>query len=267
MIWKLRPSTCAARVTINACDLGLLLGTRTSNSGICCGFPGMCIRIRRGSVAGLSGHLKERIAHLQAYRWSSYPSYIGRSKPLGFVDYAPILNMVEESAGGGRNGYRRYVDSGLAETDEEFKGVLKASPCCIGNEGFRLWVERWRGHGLSKRKQKQDVAFRRVIEPLKTTAVLDVLGQIFAVKTPAFSERRRNSALRAVAARCLIRFSGQTQRAAAERLGLGTGAAVSAQMKQLPALLAQNRSLKRLVDRADKELEQLRFKNSRHSSK
>jgi hypothetical protein len=154
------------------------------------------------------------------------------------------------------------VESGLAETDEGFEAVLRASSCYIGDEGFRLRVERWRGQRISQHQKREDVAFRRVIEPLNPQAVLCVLGEVFGVKTQAFSEQRRNSHLRAVAARCLIRFGGQTQRAAAEQLGLSTGAAVSAQLKCLPAMLGGDRSLKRKIDRVDQRLEQLRRRNS-----
>ena len=206
--------------------------------------------------------IKERIAHLHAYPWSSYPSYIGRRKPLKFVDDAPLLKMVDEISGGGRSGYRRYVDSGLAEVDAEFKEALKASPCCVGGAEFRLWVEGLRSQGLSRRKVKEDVALRRVVAPLKPQLVLEVLARVFKVKPDAFQQRRKNPGLREAAARCLIRFSGQTQREAAVQLGLGTGAAVSVQLRRLRGLLERDRSLRRSLDRAQNELERLRQQES-----
>ena len=105
--------------------------------------------------------LRERIAHLHGYAWSSYPSYIGLSKPLDFVDYGPVMKLIKQLSGQGRSGYKRYVDTGLAEIDGDFEEALKASPCCIGEEGFRLWVERLRGVGLKKRKILEDLTFRR----------------------------------------------------------------------------------------------------------
>ena len=202
--------------------------------------------------------LKERLEHLERYPWSSYPSYIGRAKPLEFVDYGPILNMMVGASGAGRRAYRNYVDSGLAEGDAEFKEALKASPCSIGDENFQLWVERLRAQAMGRRRRKEDVAFRRVVEPLAPERVLAELSRVFSVQPEALCQRRRDSTLRAVAARCLLRYSGQTQREAAERLGLRTGAAVSAQVKRLPEVLAGNRSLRRLVGRAERALEQLR---------
>ena len=154
---------------------------------------------------------KERIVHLHAYPWSSYPSYIGGAKPLSFVDYTPILAMVGSRRGRSRSAYRRYVDSGLAETDQEFQQILNASPCAIGEEGFRLWVERLRAQAMGKRSRKEDVSFRRMVAPLAPTAVLNIVAKAFGAAPEDFAQRRTNSSLRAVAAKCLVRYSGQSQ--------------------------------------------------------
>jgi hypothetical protein len=177
------------------------------------------------------------------------------------------MKMIKELTGQERRGYRKYVDSGLASIDSDFKEALKASPCCIGEEGFRLWVERLRSVGLRKRKILEDATFRRVVEPLEPEEMLTVLGQELKVDPSAFEERRRNSALRAAAAKCLIRYSGQTQRQAAQRLGLGTGAAVSVQLKRLPAMLAKDRPFGRSFDRATAALERLQQQRSSAASK
>jgi len=78
------------------------------------------------------------------------------------------------------------------------------------------------------------------------------------VEVSAFRERRRNSALRAVAARMLTRFAAQTQRQVADHLGMGTGGAVSAQVRRLPGLIAEDQQLRRTVQRIEKKLEELR---------
>ena len=74
--------------------------------------------------------------------------------------------MVESSSARRRSGYRCYVDSGLAETDDEFKEALRASPCAIGEESFQLWVERLRSQAMGKRGRKEDVSFRKVVDTI-----------------------------------------------------------------------------------------------------
>ena len=53
----------------------------------------------------------------------------------------------------------------------------------------------------------------------------------------------------------LIRFSGLTQRQVAKRFGLGTGGAVSAQVRRLPGLLEEDRKLRRLTAKIETTLE------------
>lgn len=71
----------------------------------------------------------------------------------------------------------------------------------------------------------------------------------------AFSRRRHNSPLRAVAARFLIRYAGLSQRAVADLLNIGSGAAVCNQLKRLPDRLAADRRLGRLFKMAEERLE------------
>jgi REP element-mobilizing transposase RayT len=69
--------------------------------------------------------LCERVTMLRQYRWSSYRSYIGSDRRIGFVDYAPILALV--SPGGTRpaQAYRRFVEAGIETVDEILAVVSK----------------------------------------------------------------------------------------------------------------------------------------------
>jgi len=113
------------------------------------------------------------------------------------------------------------------------------------------------------------VSFRHIREPLSVETILGILAEGFDVEVDAFRQRRRNSPLRAVAAQFLIRFGGQTQRQAAEHLGMGTGGAVSAQVHKLPGLLAEDRRLRRLMEKTEERLEEERctHKNSHTSNR
>ena len=68
----------------------------------------------------------------------------------------------------------------------------------------------------------------------------------------------RNSALRAVAARFLIRYAGLSQRDIADLLNVGSGAAICNQLTRLPDKLANDRRLRRQVKQAEERLEETR---------
>ena len=203
--------------------------------------------------------LPERIARLRKYRWSSYPGYIGEAKPHEFMDQRPVLAMMSGRAARRSQTYRQFVETGLATGDEEFQEAFRLPGSAIGDEGFRQWVEQLRGRRLAKGRKPEDVAFRRVVMPLNTSVVLSEAARVFGVEPEAFEQRRRHSDLRSVIARCLIQHAGCTQREAAELLGVGTGAAVSLQIKRLRQREKRNHKLAKIIRRLHNSLEKLQI--------
>ena len=94
-------------------------------------------------------------------------------------------------------------------------------------------------------------------EPLSADQVLSVLAECFDVGVSEFKRRRHNSALRAVAARYLTRFAGQSQRDVADLLNVGSGAAVCNQLARLPAKLTSDRHLRKRFQQAEDKLRTL----------
>lgn len=207
--------------------------------------------------------ITERIAALRAYRWSSYPSYIGLHKALGFVTYGPLLCEMGGKRHEWPRRYREFVETGLTESDEEFKSALKASPRSIGSDGFRTWIDELYQKRLETHARPEDVSFRHITEPLPATEVLGVLRGVFGVEEEAFCRRSRNSALRAVAGHFLIRYSGLSQRDAATELKLGSGAGVCNQLKRLPAKLFVEESLRKKFQQADDILRTLKIEHGK----
>lgn len=73
-----------------------------------------------------------------------------------------------------------------------------------------------------------------------------------------FQQRRRKSSLRRVAARFLCRYAGLTQREVTDVLKIGTGAAISCQLRKLAVDLEKDRRLRRRVEQTEERLEGLR---------
>ena len=86
--------------------------------------------------------------------------------------------------------------------------------------------------------------------------MLAILGEAFGVDVAAFNRRRHDSPLRAVAARFLIRYAGLSQRGVAVLVDMGSGAAVCNQLNRLADKLAEDRRLRRLVNKAEEQIEQ-----------
>lgn len=203
--------------------------------------------------------INEKIEYLRNYQWSTYPSYIGKRKRYDFVVYDPVLAEMDGKRGQRPRRYGEFVESGMAETDEEFEEALKGSPRSIGGEAFRMWVDELHakiaaGHGVA-----EDVAFRRVTEPMDSAMVLKIIAEEFHVEVEEFYRRRRGSVLRAVAARCLIRYAGQSQRDVGRVLKAGSGSAISKQLTLHKASLEEGRTAE-LLAKVDRRLTEEREK-------
>lgn len=210
--------------------------------------------------------IAEQIKHLRLYPWGTYPSYIGERKALEFVEYAPILAEMSGKRRDWPKRYREFVETGLAEEDEDFKVVLKGSPRSIGGEGFRAWIDELYQDLLEHHRRPEDAAFRRITEPLTAEVVLSILAEVFEVSVAEFHHRRRNSVLRGMAGRFLVRYAGLTQREAAVKLGGVSGDAVGRQMRKVRELLGNDRHLRRLVGRAEERTDKLRQSMSKPQS-
>lgn len=201
--------------------------------------------------------VRERIAMLREYRWSSYRSYIGRDRPLGFVDYGPILASVAAApSGSAQEEYRRFVESGIEAIDTSFLKAKHASALCIGSEGFRDRTGTLYHRLLDARCRREDTAFRRLGTVLSAEAILAVVCRHLEIERGALLRRRRNSFDRAIAARMLCAHGGLTQRQVAETLGIGTGSPISQQLRKLTRELESNRALRKQVNAIATELEQ-----------
>lgn len=199
--------------------------------------------------------LRERIKILRRYRWSSYQGYIGRAKRHELVTYGPILDLVSNRVHGGARAYRRFVESGLVESDDEFKQVMEESSLSLGDEEFRERIRDMYLDMVQARKRPEDVslraAHRRLVPEVIRKEVLINLG----ISADALAQRRRGSWGRPVFARMLCVYGGLSQREVAELLGIKTGAAVSLQLLRLKQKTEVDRSLRRQVAAIETKLQ------------
>jgi hypothetical protein len=150
------------------------------------------------------------------------------------------------------------VESGLADSDEDFKVALKDSPRSIGGDGFRAWIDKLYQQRVETHARPEDVSFRHISEPLPADEVLRILAAVLDVDIDVFKRRRHGCPLRAIAARYLTRYAGQSQRDVADYLNVGSGSAVGQQLKCLPDKLAKDRSLRRQIKEIEERLENAR---------
>jgi len=210
-----------------------------------------------GRMRGLP--LKERIRRLREYPWSSYRSYIGARKRFEFVDYEPVLALV-----GGRESrrglaYRKFVDSGIAETDEEFRVIVAQRGLGIGSEEFCTWVKDRHLDLMAQQKRLEDAAFRREGRWLGEAAILAEVAKNLGLEPGQLEEGWGRGWARPLAAKMLCKHGGKTQREVAALLGVKTGAAVCIQLRKLEAALKGDARLRAQAAALEERLARLQL--------
>ncbi|MEI6972266.1 MAG: transposase [bacterium] len=216
---------------------------------------GRYVHLNPVKVKGLTEKpVEERVAYLRAYPWSTYPSYIGERPANKFVDYEPMLSLMDGRKSGKPERYRSFVEGGIAEDDEEFLGDLVRSSRSIGSSDYREWIDECYREMVDKRAMKEDVSFRRTIRQVPADTILDAVARAAGTRKESLAERSRDSRWRAVASCMLCKYGGMTQREAAKVLGLKSGVAVSCQLRNLRKILAAGGAMRKVVDRLDSKL-------------
>jgi len=194
--------------------------------------------------ANKSKSITERCAILRNYKWSSYLSYIGKVKKEDFVDYGPVLAMMDGSKKRLKSAYRRFVESGIVDIDSAMIIAKQRSRLCIGSDDSVERIENLYHELVDGRDQKEDISFRRQRFRVDQDTVLSAVCKVFNVDRTALYRRTRNSLLRSMAAKCLCQWSGCTQREVGEILKTGNSPSVSKRLKRLNMLLETDKHAK-----------------------
>jgi hypothetical protein len=187
----------------------------------------------------------ERRRRLEEYRWSSYSAYLRSGAGEEFVEVAPVLRLFSDDTGAARRAYRRYVESNLAQTDEETLALMKGHAHAIGSEEFIDEIETELAARRTGLITDEDLALPRGRIALETiaTAVAEWYG-VGADELRMDGRRAKGQASRAktVAVELSCRLSGETQRSIGAFFG---GVSCSAVDKLRAAIRAERRDQSR----------------------
>jgi putative transposase len=204
---------------------------------------------------------RERVGILRNYPWSSYRSYIGKCARLEFVDYGPILAMMDGSGKKRNSAYRRFVEAGIRRIDAALIDSKRKSRFCIGSESCRKRIDDLYGGLVKGHARKEDVSFRREGRFYSTDDILDVALEVLNADRASLKKRSMNSMARPVVAYALCRYGGRTQRQAAEIIGLRSGVAVSLQIKKLHEQMESDKQLKAIMNEVKHRLDEHKSRN------
>ncbi len=113
----------------------------------------------------------------EQYRWSSYPSYIGKEKEHKWVKYSWILSTFGKGKEAAKRKYRKYVEESL---DKGMENPLKNlyGKVILGSEEF---IEKIKGMYKGKTVSKEILERKRLLTILSPEDVIETVERVFGV--------------------------------------------------------------------------------------
>lgn len=192
--------------------------------------------------------VRKRILTLRAYRWSSYPAYIGGTKPPPWLQCDRILEFLGSGKGDRRAVYQEYVESAVREGLAERPWDKLVEQVALGGPAFmRSLRSRWRGAarevpGLKRLKGLPPwEAAVQVVEELR--------GAPWEQFRDAYGDWGRDLALYLGQRRCGLRLKHLGELAG----GLDYGA-VSVAIRRFEERGKAEKSVRKLLERANHQL-------------
>jgi putative transposase len=175
----------------------------------------------------------ERVRALRAYAWSSYREYIAHRTSSGWLVTTPMLGCMKRIGKPATSkAYARYVEMGLARSDDEFVQLMQSNPIAIGPELFVDEIKRQCLQLTGTRVKREDVALRSIKRWKSPEEVEKAVRSVLGEDKDLLTQRKHGAIARGFYAWALQRYAGLTQREAATRLDIGTGAGICLMMKR-----------------------------------
>lgn len=192
---------------------------------------------------------KDRVGPLRKFVWSSFRGYAGLAPSYEFVDEGPILALTPGEASRRRAEYRRFVEAGLKQIDDEWLAAYRKARWGLGDERFQSQVRQAQSGRTESGTSAKDSGFRQTETPVAPAKILQKAAEEFGVSSGDLKRRGYRNRARGAALLMLVRHGGLTQREAAVLLDVGTGAAASQQLAALRAARAADPELAGRLER------------------
>jgi REP element-mobilizing transposase RayT len=184
----------------------------------------------------------ERAAYLEAYRWSSYRSYVHQvSRPkwlicIGLQGFQNLLGGKAESA------YSEYVQLALDKEDPLLTVALNRSSKGIGSEAFCRQAEMRHREGVQHLPRSIDIAARRVECGIPLERITAEVLRFYGMKKQALF-RRGNREAKSLWVKLANEEGGLSQRDIGVHLGYADGSGASRRLAQASAAIGRDRRL------------------------
>jgi hypothetical protein len=186
----------------------------------------------------------------EEYIWSSYGSYIGKSKPPSFLYMAEILAKFK-----GKNAYGQYVlsflkdEKGIAQEDVYGKNSF------LGSDGFiRQALTGFRGG----KKSEGEVNDEKELRQVSTDNVFEVMMTTLHIDDDDIRSRKKGNMYRKMFIYILRKHTALSLREIGEMLGMKYRA-VSELERYFSNELTKKKAMRKMIARIERDLKMMAF--------
>ncbi len=213
------------------------------------------VRIKKQSQQ----NVEEKLKTIKTHVWSSYAGYIHLKKRQTFVTYNMILEMLTgKDDRRGRKAYGQFVLDGIAKDMRKSFWEDVRGQAVLGSESFVDYIyERFlTGRRVDEREQPGIGKLSGI--PNSTEEIALKVAKIYGITEESELYRRRSShrQARSIFIELCRRYLTRTMRTAelGRRLGNISGSAICLNRKRLEEAMKNNRRLRQLFQRLERDL-------------
>ena len=184
----------------------------------------------------------ERVAYLEAYRWSSYRCYVRQAPRPEWLTCMGLRGFQNLSVEDAEAAYSAYVQLVLDKEDQLLSAALNRSSKGIGGEAFCRQAETRHREGVQHLPKSIDIAARRVECGVPLERVTAEVLRFYGMKKSNLF-RRGNREAKNLWVKLAHEEGGLSQRDIGVRLGYADGSGASRRLVLVSAALGRDRRL------------------------
>jgi len=206
-------------------------------------------RYKAGVGNAVGGEVvRARLEALQAWRWSSYPAYVGLVALPDWLNCEPVLRLVGGKRGERQRAYRQYVERAVLEGLGESPWGQVQGQTVLGDRDYVVQMqEALRGD------RREQAGLKQLHKRPRWEEVIRVVEEMKGERWETFRDRRGDWG-RDVALWLGRRECGMRLRDLAEAAGLGHYGSVWTALRQLEQRRTEDRQLARFLSSAQHNL-------------
>lgn len=193
-------------------------------------------------------------ARPETYPWSSYPEYIGKRHPTGWLTCGWVLEQFANDLAQARRLYRRFVEEAVEELENPFKTLVAG--LILGSESFVIEIKK-----KLARETHPDMPQTRILaQGISCSDVLEAVARQFKTDKTALTARGgRNNLSRKICLFLLRTLTDLRNNDICVRFGI-SHSAVSKAVSSVKSQMEHDRRTRRIVNEIQCNLLNSQFK-------